>query len=401
MNLLDVVLLLATAAFAVAGYQRGLVVAVLGLAGFAGGAVVGVWLLPFTLDLVERGTTAATAVAVATVLLPAGVGHALLSRLGWALRGSLRRSPVRRLDALGGALAGAVALPLVAWMAASALVTSPSPQMNQAIRESRVLQTVHDRMPEQAPTWFSRATNALTTAGFPQVFNPFENEPVTGVAEPAGDAVTEAATAAAQRSSVKVTGVAVVDGRRQGQEGSGFVFAEERVMTNAHVVAGVDRPTVAVGGVGGALPATVVYFDPDTDVAVLRVAGLDAPALEFAADTGRGDPAVVAGYPGNGGLDLRAATVAGEVPARGQDIYGTSVVTREIHPLRGTVRPGNSGGPLLTPDGEVAGVIFARSASDPDTGYALTTGQVRRAAEVGGTATSAVDTGDRAARSGS
>ncbi|MBW1600630.1 MarP family serine protease [Streptomyces sp. JJ66] len=397
MNLLDAVLVLAVVLFAVSGWQRGLVAAVAAFAGFLGGAVIGIWLLPYTLELVERGSTAATAVAVLTLLLPAGLGHALASRLGWELRGAVRWAPVRWLDGLGGALANAVAVLVVAWVAASALVSSPSPEVAQAIRGSSVLGAVHERMPGQAPVWFSRATNALTTAGFPQVFNPFESEPVTGVAEPTGDAVTRAATEAAQRSSVKVEGVAQVEGRRQGQEGSGFTYAPQRVMTNAHVVAGVDAPTVRVGGVGPALPATVVHFDPDIDVAVLYVPDLAAPVLQFTGDGSRGDPAVVAGYPENGGLDLQAATVAGEVTARGQDIYGTSMVTREIHPLRGTVRPGNSGGPLLTPTGEVYGVIFARSVSDPGTGYALTSAQVSRAAQLGAATTAPADTGDRAA----
>ncbi|GAA4672284.1 MarP family serine protease [Streptomyces chumphonensis] len=400
MNLIDVVLLLAAVAFAASGYQRGLVAALVSLAGFVGGAVVGVWLLPFTLGFVERGSGAATVTAVLTVLLPAGAGHALAARLGWELRGALRWAPVRWLDGVGGALANAVAVLLVGWVAASVLVTSPSPEVSGAVRGSTVLGAVQDRMPEAAPTWFSRATNALTTAGFPRVFNPFESEPVTGVPEPTGDEVTEAATVAAQRGSVKVEGVALVDGRRQGQEGSGFVYADRRVMTNAHVVAGVDRPTVRVGGVGPALSATVVHFDPDIDVAVLRVPELEATPLEFTSEVSRGDPAVVAGYPENGGLDLQAATVAGEVTARGQDIYNAGMVTREIHPLRGTVRPGNSGGPLLTPDGRVYGVVFARSVTDPDTGYALTADQVRRAAEAGDASTAPVDTGDRAASLG-
>ncbi|MDK1472216.1 MarP family serine protease [Streptomyces sp. 549] len=397
MNLLDVLLLLAVAVFAVSGYRRGLVAGVIALAGFVGGAVVGVWLLPFALDLVERGTTSATVVGLLTVLLPAAAGHAFATRLAWRIRSKLSWAPVRWVDGVGGALANAVAVLLVAWVAASALVTAPSPEMNQAIRGSAVLGAVHERMPEQAPTWFSRATGALTTAGFPQVFNPFENEPVTGVAAPSGDAVTEAAAQAAQRSTVKVEGVASVDGGRQGQEGSGFVYADKRVMTNAHVVAGVQRPTVRVGGVGARLEATVVYFDPNTDVAVLRVPDLEAPVLEFAGGPERGAQAVVAGYPENGGLDLRAATVAGRTAARGQDIYGSSMVTRDIHPLRTLVRPGNSGGPLLTPDGRVYGVIFARSATDPETGYALTNAAVRQAAEQGNASTEPVSTGNRSA----
>ncbi|MCK1797150.1 MarP family serine protease [Streptomyces sp. XM4193] len=398
MNLLDVVLLLAVVASAVSGYRRGLVAGAVSLAGFVGGAVIGVWLLPHTLELVERGTGLALVVALATVLVPAALGQGLAARLGWKLRESLHWvAPARWLDGVGGALANALAVLIVAWVAASALVSSPTPELNQAIRGSSVLGAVDDRLPEQAPTWFSRATGALATAGFPQVFNPFERESVAEVPEPSGDNVTAAARTAAQRSTVKVEGVAEVDGRRQGQEGSGFVYADKRVMTNAHVVAGVSDPTVQIGGVGRRYEAQVVHFDADVDVAVLRVPELSAPVLRFADDAGRGDGAVVAGYPENGGLDLRAATVAGRTQARGQDIYGSSVVTRDIHPLRGNVRPGNSGGPLLTPGGQVYGVIFARSVSNPETGYALTADQVRSAASRGDAATEPVDTGSRSA----
>lgn len=397
MNLLDLLLLLAVVLFAVSGYQRGLVAGVCSLAGFVGGAVLGVWLLPFTLEYVEKGTTAATVVALLTVLIPAAVGHAITSPLGYRLRQALSWAPVRWADGIGGAVVNAVAVLVVAWMAASALASSPSPVLNQAIRGSSVLGTVHDRLPDQASTWFNRASGALTTAGFPPVFNPFENEPGTSVAKPSGDSVTPAATRAAQRSTVKVEGVADVDGRRQGQEGSGFVYADDHVMTNAHVVAGVDDPTVRVGGTGRPVEAEVVLFDPKTDVAVLDVPGLDAPSLDFAGDAQRGDPGVVAGYPENGGLDLRAATVAERVRAQGQDIYGTSLSTRDIYSLRANVRPGNSGGPLLTKGGDVSGVIFARSTSENATGYALTADQVREQADRAENATQPVDTGNRAA----
>lgn len=397
MNLLDVLLLLAVLVFSVSGYHRGLVAGFVSLAGFVGGALVGVWALPSVLGEVPSGTTEATVAALLTVLVPAAVGQALAAPIGWRLRGALHWTPVRWVDGVGGVAANAVAVLLVGWVAASALSTSPSPALNQEIRGSAVLGTVQDRMPDQASTWFNDASGALTTAGFPPVFNPFENEPGATVAEPSGDSVTPAATRAAQRSTVKVEGVANVDGSARGQEGSGFVYAEEHVMTNAHVVAGVREPTVRVGGVGPRYPAKVVEFDPSTDVAVLDVPGLRAPALKFAGTASRGDPGVVAGYPENGPLDLRAAAVAQRVSAQGRDIYGDNLSTRDIYAIRSNVRPGNSGGPLLTTDGRVHGVIFARSTSDAGTGYALTAEQVRDHARRGLAASQPVSTGNRAA----
>ncbi|MFC8422536.1 MarP family serine protease [Streptomyces sp. NPDC057236] len=390
MDLLDILLLLVVLAYAASGYRRGLLAGCVSLAGFVGGAVVGVWLLPWVMDLVTPGTTRATVTAVFTVLLPAVAGHELAGRLALRLRRELDRGPLRVADGVGGAVANSVAVLIVAWVVASVLGASSSPLVTSAIRDSRLLGAVQDAMPETTPGWFSRATSALTEAGFPQVFNPFENESTAEVAAPTGDSVTAAATRAAQRSTVKVEGVTGT----QGREGSGFVYATEHVMTNAHVVAGIDEPTVRVGGVGRAYEARVVLFDPRKDVAVLYVPELRAPVLEFDDDAGRGDSAVVAGYPQDGDLNLQAATVAGRVQARGQNIYNDATVTREIYSIRSTVRPGNSGGPLLTTEGRVYGVVFARSTSDAETGYVLTADEVAEDAERAAEATAPVDTGE-------
>ncbi|MEU6333750.1 MarP family serine protease [Streptomyces cellulosae] len=389
MDLLDILLMLVVLAYAASGYRRGLVAGCVSLAGFVGGAVVGVWILPWVMDLVTPGTTRATVTAVFTVLLPAVVGHELAGRLGLRLRRELDRGPLRVADGVGGAAANAVAVLIVAWVAASVLGASSSPLVTSAIRDSQLLGAVQDAMPDTTPAWFSRATSALTEAGFPQVFNPFENESTAEVAAPTGDSVTPAATRAAQRSTVKVEGVAGT----QGREGSGFVYAREHVMTNAHVVAGIDEPTVRVGGVGRTYEARVVLFDAQTDVAVLYVPDLVAPVLAFDDDAERGAAAVVAGYPQDGDLNLQAATVAGRVQARGQNIYNDAPVTREIYSIRSTVRPGNSGGPLLTTDGRVFGVVFARSTSDAETGYVLTADEVADEAARAATATAPVDTG--------
>ncbi|MEV6178475.1 MarP family serine protease [Streptomyces sp. NPDC052015] len=389
MDLLDIALVLVALAYAGSGYRRGLLAGCVSLAGFVGGAVVGVWVLPWVMDLVAPGTTAATVTAVLTVLVPAALGHELAGRLALRLRRELNRGPLRVADGIGGAAANAVAVLVVAWVAASVLGASSSAAVTSAIRDSRLLGTVQDAMPDTTPAWFSRATSALTEAGFPQVFNPFEAESTAEVARPSGDSVTASATNAAKLSTVKVEGVS----GDQGREGSGFVYAPERVMTNAHVVAGIDEPTVRVGGVGRSYEARVVLFDPGEDVAVLYVPGLRAPVLRFDDTASRGDSAVVAGYPQDGGLDLQAATVAGRVDATGRNIYNDATVTREIYSIRSTVRPGNSGGPLLTTDGRVFGVVFARSTSDVETGYVLTAAEVADDAERAATATTPVDTG--------
>ncbi|MFI8532039.1 MarP family serine protease [Streptomyces aquilus] len=390
MDLLDIVLVLVVLAYAASGYRRGLMAGCVSFAGFVGGAVIGVWVLPWMMDLVTPGSTSATVTAVLTVLVPAVVGHELAGRLALRLRRELDKGPLRVADGIGGAAANSVAVLIVAWVAASVLGASSSALLTSSIRDSRLLGAVQDAMPDTTPGWFSRATSALTEAGFPQVFNPFENESTAQVAKPTGDSVTRAATTAAKVSTVKIEGASGT----QGREGSGFVYAPEHVMTNAHVVAGIDGPSVRIGGVGRSYEAQVVLFDPDRDVAVLYVPGLRAPVLKFDDSASRGDSAVVAGYPQDGDLNLQAATVANRVRATGQNIYNDASVTREIYSIRSTVRPGNSGGPLLTTDGKVYGVVFARSTSDDETGYVLTADEVAADAERAATATTPVDTGD-------
>ncbi|MEU9475142.1 MarP family serine protease [Streptomyces sp. NPDC048191] len=390
MDLLDLVLALVILVYAVSGYRRGLVAGCVSLAGFVGGAVVGVWLLPWVTGMVERGSAQATMLAVATVLMPAVMGHELAGRLALQLRGELDRGPLRVLDGAGGAAANSIAVLIVAWVAASVLGAAPSQALTTQIRNSTLLGAVQQAMPDTTPAWFSRATSALAEAGFPQVFNPFENESTARVARPSGDSVTPAATRAAKLSTVKIEGVSGNEGR----EGSGFVYAAQHVMTNAHVVAGIDRPSVRVGGVGQSYEARVVLFDPDRDVAVLYVPQLHAPVLRFDTGARRGDSAVVAGYPQDGDLNLQAATVASRLEATGQNIYNDAAVTRDIYSIRSTVEPGNSGGPLLTTDGRVFGMVFARSTSDTETGYVLTAKEVAGDARRAVTATAPVDTGE-------
>jgi S1-C subfamily serine protease len=196
----------------------------------------------------------------------------------------------------------------------------------------------------------------------------------------------------AEQSIVKIIGEAPAC--RQGQEGSGAVIGLGKVVTNAHVVAGVSRPTVQVGGVGPQLPARVVLFDPKRDVAVLAVDGLRAKALPLApGDLTKSADAVVAGFPGNRDFKAGAARVRNVISAVGEDIYGGPGVTREVYSLYADVEPGNSGGPLLSKDGRLAGVVFARSLDDPHTGYALTLGEVASDIQDGLDASAQVSTG--------
>ena len=166
-----------------------------------------------------------------------------------------------------------------------------------------------------------------------------------------------------------------------GVEGTGFLYAPGKLMTNAHVVAGVTEPMVRVGD--DSVKGTVVHYDADVDVAVIDVPGLDGPTIRFDLAGKAGQQGAVLGFPQDGPFDAQPARIRGEQRLRSPDIYGNGTVTRRVFSLRGRIRPGNSGGPVVSTQGQVLGVVFAASLSDTQTGYALTAEQVRQAAALG------------------
>ncbi|MDT0308491.1 MarP family serine protease [Streptomyces sp. DSM 44917] len=393
MNALDVALVAAAVWFAVIGYRQGFVIGISSVLGLIGGGVIAIYVLPLiwreVADRPDPGRTGAVA-AVAVVLLCATVGQALTTHLGTRLRQRITWTPARALDATGGALVNVLALLLVAWLLGSALATSTLGTVGREVRGSRVLLGVSRVVPESADTWFAGFSAVMAQQGLPQVFSPFADEPITEVPAPDPAVARSPAIDRARRSIVRVAGTAPGCGKVL--EGTGFVFSEGRVMTNAHVVGGVTDPTVQVGGQGRRYAARVVLYDWERDVAVLDVPRLDAPALRVSrGDAITGDDAVIAGFPQSGPFDARPARVRERFQADGPDIYRRGTVSRDVYSLRGTVRPGNSGGPLLTPDGEVFGVVFAKSLDDEETGYALTADEVRETITRGRAADEPVD----------
>ncbi|TRV75174.1 MarP family serine protease [Streptomyces sp. 130] len=381
MNVLDILLLAGAVWFAVIGYRQGFVVGILSVIGFLGGGLVAVYLLPVLWDRMTDGSevsSTAAVVAVVIVIVCASVGQAFTTHLGNKLRRHITWSPARALDATGGALVNVVAMLLVAWLIGSALAGTSLPTLGKEVRNSSVLLGVSRVMPPQASTWFTDFSSVLAQNGFPQVFSPFANEPITEVRAPDPALVGSPVAARAKQSIVKVVGTAPSCGKVL--EGTGFVFSDRRVMTNAHVVGGVDEPTVQIGGQGRLYDAKVVLYDWQRDIAVLDVPDLDVKPLQFTgpdSDAETGDSAIVAGFPENGSYDVRSARVRARIDANGPDIYHRGTVRRDVYSLYTTVRQGNSGGPLLTPEGKVYGVVFAKSLDDPDTGYALTADEIR------------------------
>lgn len=390
-NALDVVLVLACLVFAFSGYRQGFVVGVLSFAGFLGGGVLGARLAPDVAGWEPLADLPPVAVGLAVVLLAATLGQVLATLLGGALRRRLTWRPARQLDALAGAAVGVVSLLLVAWLVGRAVASSSYPALASQVRQSLVITAVDGVVPDAARQLFAGFRGLLDERGFPEVFTGLQAAEEVDVPPPDPGLASSPVVQRVRPSVLKVTGVA--EACRRSIEGSGFVYADGRVMTNAHVLAGVDAPEVEVDG--RRLPARVVLFDPQRDVAVLAVDALSLPPLLVSPSAAAaGDSALVLGYPEDGPFRPDPARIMRLREARGEDIYLQSTVLREIYSFTGLVRRGNSGGPLVDAQGRVLGVVFAAAADDATTGYALTWAEVADSARAGATSSDRVGTGN-------
>ena len=384
------VLVVAALLFAVSGYRQGFVVGVLSFIGFLGGGVLGARLAPAVAATGPLEGLPRTAVGLVVVFVAATLGQVVATVVGAAVRKRLTWRPARQVDAFAGAAVSVVSLLLVSWLVGRAVASSPYEALSSQVQRSVVLGAVDGLVPDSGRRLFTSLRDLVDERGFPEVFKELRRPDVTDVAPPDPALAASPVVKRARPSVLKITGEATDCGKRI--EGSGFVYARERVMTNAHVVAGVTRPMVEVAD-GELLRATVVLFDPGRDVAVLAVPGLRRPALDFNTRTAEpGAGAIVVGYPKDGPFRPNSARISNDQDARGLDIYGEQTVVREIYALRGLVEQGNSGGPLLDLQGRVYGVIFAAAADDKNVGYALTAQEVASQAAAGAAATGSVST---------
>jgi len=387
-NALDWFLVLLVVAYAISGYWQGFVAGAFATGGLLLGGLLGIWLAPRLLGDADPALWVSLA-ALFVVLICASCGQAVLQYAGARIRSRIRWQPVRALDAVGGAALSMVAVLVVSWALGVAVSGAKLPWASAQVQGSKVLRQVNGVMPPDAVQALNSFNDVVGSSFFPRYLEPFAPERITEVSPPPGRIGRDPDVRRAQDSVYKVRGE---NSCNRGVEGSGFSYGPGRVMTNAHVVGGVEEPVVVVGE--REIPAVVVYYNPDIDVAVLAVEGLRGPILRFDRNGRPRQPAAVLGYPQDGPYDVQAARIRAEQRLRSPDIYGNGTVVREVFSLRALVRPGNSGGPLVSSAGRVLGVIFAASISDDDnTGYALTADQVANAAAEGLARSEAVDTG--------
>ncbi|SER08759.1 MULTISPECIES: MarP family serine protease [Micrococcaceae] len=365
LTVLDIVLILALLSYLAYGLRNGFLVTVGGIAGFAAGAIAAFFAVPLVSGFVaDTGwrLTAIVAAAVALVVL----GHGLGTMIGRQVRGAMRIRPLRAVDRLVGGAVNLVVSALVMSMLAFSIGSLGVPFVSQQLAESKVIGFIDDITPDPVKATMAQLRSEVIGNGIPTLIEGLDQ----GQTVPVPDASTDTpALNRAAESVLKIAGTAYQCG--QNQTGTGFVVSEDRVVTNAHVVAGVSEPVVEMSD-GGAMPGRVVYFDTRHDLAVLAVEDLPVQPLPLSADLPSGSLAAFAGYPHGGPFQSRPATIQDITTVLVPDIYGGNPSPEDIYRLAGNVQPGNSGGPLLTTDGQVAGVIFAKATSDAEMGFAIT-----------------------------
>jgi S1-C subfamily serine protease len=386
MNALDWVLILLALLYALSGYWQGLIAGAFATLGLLFGGIIGVWVAPLILGSASPSIWVSLT-AIVLVLFVALVGQAAFQMVGVKARNQIRWQPIRALDAIGGSVLSAVAVLVVAWALGVAISGADIPGLSAMVRNSDVLSEVNSLMPQSAQQTL-RAFDRVVGTQFPRYLEPFAQEDIISTEPPPPGIGRDAAVV---RAGASVFRVLSNNSCGQGIEGSAFLYAPGHLMTNAHVVAGVRDPNVKVNG--QYVSAQVVYYNPDLDIAVLSVPNLRGPILHFDTNGKSGQAAAVLGYPENGPYNVQPARIRADQRLRSPDIYGNGTVVRDVYSVRGKIRPGNSGGPMVSAQGDVLGVVFAASVSDSQTGYALTADQVSGAAAQGLSSSQTVGTG--------
>jgi S1-C subfamily serine protease len=374
---------------AVHGLRLGALIQILTFGGFWLGLWLGALVWTNLLKTPHDSTTRAILIIALVMATACGLGY--VGRIiGTYSNVSLRRHHLGNVDAALGVGVAVVAVLLSVWLVA-AVISSPNSRfasLDAAVNRSDILHSI-DRILPQTPSIFNDLQNFLNNQGFPQVFSTLTPPSTPNVAPPT-TAQTRALADAAVFSTVKVLGTACTNE----QEGSGFVVGPGLVATNAHVIAGEGSGSTQVLVGGTSYGATPVFFDPSFDLAVLRTSAPLGPALTISSSlVPNGTEAALLGYPEDGPLTVNPASVTEEVTAIGKDIYNSGSVTRGVYALAATVLPGNSGGPLMGPGGQVIGVVFSRSTVYSNVGYALTSPGVLSRVQAAAQHHAAVSTG--------
>lgn len=371
--IVDGFIVVAVLAAMTSGWRQGGLASLLSAVGILAGLIIGLGVAPLVLQITDQ-VGIRFLLALGMLILLIGLGQLLGSALGHAIRDRMKTKSGQRVDSSFGAILMSVFSLVLIWLIATPMATGLSNSVGKGVRESAILREVNKVMPDELTQLPRSISGMLNDSGLPPVMMPWEDGSSVDVEAPNIEVADQAMVQDIRPSVVHV--IADADGCRRRMMGSGFVTADNYVVTNAHVVAGTQ--TAYVDTVVGIKEARVVYYNPEVDIAVLRAENLGLEPLAWADGPAyTGDDAVVMGFPHSGPFTANAARIRERVNIAGPDIYSNSRVEHESYILRGTVVQGNSGGPLISPNGTVLGLIFGASVDDTDTGYAITAEEVR------------------------
>lgn len=358
---LFILLLLVSAVFR--GREIGFIQQLLSTVGFFGGLLIGAALEPHTVSLVHSQLSRSL-ITLITTLGMAFLFLAIGEFTGVIIKQKIQLREVNRIDVWLGAVLSVVSILIAVWLSAAVIKSLPSPGLQNEMRSSKIVSLLSKQLPN-APNVIAGLGHLVDPNGFPEVFSGEEPNPPSHINLPSSSQL--AAAVESDRASVLK-----IEGQGCGGivEGSGFVVGDDLVATNAHVVAGISHPYAI--DANGTHSATAIWFDPNLDLAILRVSNLAGkPLILSGAHLSQNTAAAVLGYPGGGAFTANPASVLDEFTATGRNIYGKGATKRDVYEIAANVIPGNSGGPLVTADGTVVGVVFAESTAYNNVGYSL------------------------------
>ncbi|MDO4909800.1 MAG: MarP family serine protease [Corynebacterium sp.] len=354
------------------GWVKGAIMAVLSTLGIVAGLIVGAVIAPKAMTYTTN-TGLRFLIGLGVIVLLVGLGNMAGGYVGSFVREHNHWKSARYVDSAIGSVLQAVATLFVIWLIAIPLATSSAVSMAAGIKNSQILAGFDALAPNSVEQLPAKISAMLDDSGLPPMLSPFKDIHTTDVAAPKISVDDPELVAAVRPSVIHVIGDATQCKRRL--LGSGFVIADNYVITNAHVVAGTD--SVTLDTTVGLKKATVVLYNPDEDLAVLYSPGLGIKALNWASGTATtGQDTIVMGFPESGPFEASSGRVREKLTINGPNIYATSRLDREVYTVRGSIRQGNSGGPMLDYNGNVLGVVFGAAVDDTDTGYVLTAADV-------------------------
>lgn len=367
--IIDIIILVLLFSAILRGKEIGFIQQLFSTIGFFVGLVLGAIIAPHTSQYVH------TQLSKSLLSLVVTLGGAILvlflgETVGQKLKKKLTNLKINRFDNILGSLVSALSVIIGVWLSAAILITLPYVSLQNDLKSSKIISFLNTTLPP-TPKIISDIGNLIDPNGFPRVFNSGEPAPTHLAANLPDVAQFNNIIKLDSASVEKISGL----GCGGIVEGSGFIVDHNEIATNAHVVAGIKQPYVQINN--QQLPAKVIYFNPNLDFALLKVNTFSNKVLQVSSSIAQNNsPAVVLGYPGGGPFSVKTAIILNNFDAIGSNIYGQGNTSRQIYELQANIIPGNSGGPLITANNQVVGIVFAQSTEYNHVGYALTTPKI-------------------------